>query len=126
MKEIFLEVLQTVIIAVVPVIAGYIAVQTKAKIASNVKNETERRYAEQIASAVSDAVLMTSQTYVDTLKKSGTFSKEAQKEAAEKALSACLAAISPAAKEFINEMYGNVTSYLSTKIEAEVRAQKST
>ena len=125
MKEFFLEVLQTALIAIVPVIAGYIAVQVKAKVASNIKNETERRYAEQIASAVSDAVLMTSQTYVDALKKSGAFNKEAQKEAAEKALNACISSISPAAKEFIKEMYGNVTEYLSTKIEAEVKVQKS-
>lgn len=125
MKEVFFEALQTAMIAIVPVIAGYIAVQIKTKITSDVKNETERRYAEQIASAVSDAVLMTSQTYVDTLKKAGAFNKEAQKEAAEKALNACIASISPAAKKFINEMYGSVTEYLSTKIEAEVKAQKS-
>lgn len=125
MKEVFLEILQTVIIAIVPVIAGYVAVQIKAKITSSVKNETERRYAEQIASAVSDAVLMTSQTYVDSLKKTGVFSEEAQKEAAKKALNACLAAISPTVREYISEAYGSVTAYLSTKIEAEVRAQKS-
>ena len=65
------------------------------------------------------------QTYVDALKKTGTFDFEAQKQAATKALNACLAAISPTAKAFIEEMYGDVTAYLSTKIEAEVRTQKT-
>ena len=49
---------------------------------------------------------------------------EAQKEAAQKALTACLASISPAAQAFIEVLYADLTEYLTTKIEAEVRRQK--
>lgn len=124
MKDVILEVLQTVIIAIVPIIAGYIAVQVKIKIASNIKNETEIKYAEQITSAVSDAVLMTSQTYVDTLKKENQFSKENQIAAAEKALEACIASLTPDCMKFLETAYTDVEDYLSNKIEAEVRRNK--
>lgn len=69
-------------------------------------------------------VAATSQTYVDALKQAGKFDLEAQKEAAQKALTACLASISPAAQAFIEALYGDLTEYLTTKIEAEVRRQK--
>lgn len=62
---------------------------------------------------------------MDTLKKAGAFSKEAQEEAAEKALSACFDSISPGAVIFIEETYEDLRAYLSTKIEAEVMRQKS-
>lgn len=78
----------------------------------------------EIADAISNAVSATSQTYVDALKQAGTFTKEAQAEAAKKALEACIASISPAAREFIEQLYGDISEYLSAKIEAEVRKQK--
>ena len=40
------------------------------------------------------------------------------------ALAACIKAISPAAKAFIEETYGDLTEYLTTYIEAAVRRQK--
>lgn len=87
-------------------------------------NITAQRYIEEITTAISDAVAATSQTYVDTLKQLGKFDVEAQKEAAQKALTACIASISPAAQEFIESAYGDLKEYLTTKIEAEVRKQK--
>lgn len=65
-----------------------------------------------------------SQTYVDELKKAGSFDAEAQKQALAMALAACIKAISPAAKAFIEETYGDLTEYLTTYIEAAVRRQK--
>lgn len=62
-----------------------------------------------------------SQTYVDELKKAGSFDAEAQKQALAMALAACIKAISPATKAFIEETYGDLTEYLTTYIEAEVR-----
>ncbi len=81
-------------------------------------------YNEEITTAVTDAVAATSQTYVDVLKKADKFDKEAQADAARKALTACIASISLAAQAFIEEAYGNISDYLTNKIEAEVRKQK--
>ena len=128
MKELLFQILQAVIIAVVPILTAY-AVKLIKQAAENAKADTDsikmQDYITEIANAISDAVAATSQTYVDALKQTGKFTVEAQKEAAQKALTACLAAISPAAQAFIEGAYGDLKEYLTNKIEAEVRKQKS-
>ena len=85
---------------------------------------TNNRIAREIANAVADAVAYVSQVYVDGLKLAGSFDEEAQKQALSMALAACLASLSQSAQDYIQRTYGDVNSYLTTKIEAEVRAQK--
>lgn len=127
MQEFLTNLLMAVITAAVPVVATYLISMIK-KAGENAAADTEdikvQGYIKEIASAISDAVAATSQTYVDALKQAGKFTKEAQEEAAKKALTACLASISPAAQKFIEAAYGDITEYLTNKIEAEVRKQK--
>lgn len=127
MKEILLDLVLAVIAAAVPVLTAHAVAyikKAKEKAVVSTDNTKVQGYITEISDAVANAVAATSQTYVDALKKAGAFSKEAQEEAAEKALSACLTSISPAAVDFINEVYDDLRGYLSTKIEAEVRRQK--
>lgn len=128
MKELLIDLLLAVVTAAVPVITAY-AVSFINKAKENAVADTDdvkkQSYIKEIADAISDAVAATSQTYVDALKQAGKFTKEAQEEAAKKALNACIASISPAAAEFIEAAYGDIKEYLTTKIEAEVRKQKN-
>lgn len=127
MNELLSDLLIAVITAAVPVLTAFAITYIK-RVAANVAAETDdvkaQGYITEIADAVSAAVAATSQTYVDALKQAGKLDLEAQKEAAQKALTACLASISPAAQAFIEALYGDLTEYLTTKIEAEVRRQK--
>lgn len=127
MQDFLQTLLTAVVTAALPIVSAYVITLVQ-KAAEKAKAETEstnaQRYIGEIAEAISDAVSATSQTYVDALKQAGTFTPEAQKEAAQKALVACLASISPAAQEFIESAYGDIKEYLTTKIEAEVRKQK--
>lgn len=127
MNEFLSELLIAVIAAAVPVLSAFLIAFIK-KVAAQATEQTEdikrQGYITEIANAVSVAVAATSQTYVDALKKSGSFTVEAQKEAAQKALTACVASISPAAQTFISTVYGDLTEYLTNRIEAEVRKQK--
>lgn len=127
MQEFLSTLLIAVITAAVPVITTY-GISLIKKTAENAAAKTEdvkkQGYIREIADAITDAVAATSQTYVDALKTAGTFTKEAQAEAAKKSLTACIASISPAAQTFIESAYGDVTEYLTNKIEAEVRKQK--
>lgn len=127
MQEFLLNLLYAVVTAAVPIITAF-AIQMLKKAAENAAADTDNitfgKYLKEIAEAIADAVEATSQTYVDALKEAGKFDIEAQREAARRALAACLASISPAAKEFIEEFYGDITEYLTNKIEAEVRRQK--
>ena len=127
MKEMLMNLLAVVITAAVPVITTY-AVGYIKKIKKTAQAETDdikkKGYIEEIATAISDAVSATSQTYVDALKQSGQFTAEAQAEAARRALNACIASLAPDTAKFIEAAYGDIKEYLSNKIEAEVRKQK--
>lgn len=128
MKELLLELLYAVITVVIPIISTYTISAIK-KTGENAAADTGyikmQGYINEITDAVTNAVAATSQTYVDALKRAGTFDKQAQKEAAQRALAACCSSITPAATEFIESAYGDVKAYLMNKIEAEVRKQKN-
>lgn len=127
MNEFLSELLIAVVTATVPVVSAFLVAFIN-KLRNQAVEQTEdakrQSYITEIANAVSVAVAATSQTYVDALKTSGSFTVEAQKEAAQKALTACVAAISPAAQSFITSAYGDLAEYLTNRIEAEVRKQK--
>lgn len=127
MNEFLSNLLIAVITAAVPVLTAYgvgLIKKAAANAAANTDSAKAQGYILEIGNAISDAVAATSQTYVDALKNAGKFDKEAQEEAAKKALTACLASISPAAQSFIEALYGDIKEYLTTRIEAEVRKQK--
>ena len=128
MQEFLKEIFLAVITAAVPVLTAYIVVLIR-KVGENAAANTEsiqaKTYIMEAAEAIAAAVAATNQTYVDELKNAGKFDAEAQKQAAQKALAACLQSISPAAQEFIERAYGDIREYLTTRIEAEVRKQKN-
>lgn len=127
MSEFLKDLCFAVVTAAIPTITVYAIIFIK-KMGANAAAKTEdtqaQGYIMEITEAVTDAVAATNQTFVDALKASGKFTLEAQKQAAQKALAACVASISQAAMSFIESTYGDPTKYLSTKIEAEVRSQK--
>lgn len=127
MNELLSDLLVAVITAAVPVLTSFAVIlirKAAANAAANTEDTKVQGYIMEIGIAVSDAVAATSQTYVDALKKNGEFTVEAQKQAAQMALAACIASLTPAAKEFIEQAYGDLSGYLANKIEAEVRSQK--
>lgn len=63
-------------------------------------------------------------TYVDALKKSQQFDKEAQEWALQVALAQAQRLLTEDAKSFLTEAYGDLSKYLEGRIEAEVRNQK--
>lgn len=127
MGEFLSTLLQAVIIAAVPVCAGAILKGIRAGagyLASTAENEAARRYLEDVADAVSTAVTYTSQTYVDALKNSSRFTRENQEEALQKAVEQAEKLLTAEARAFLEKAYGDINSYLISRIEAEVRKQK--
>ena len=61
---------------------------------------------------------------MDALKKSDCFSKENQEEALTMAVEKAKSLLTAEAIVFLEEAYGDVTEFLKTNIEAEVREQK--
>lgn len=128
MKEAIFALLQAVIIAAVPVITTYLCKFLNAKkteLAAKVENATAARLIEDALEAVATAVSYTNQTYVDALKQSGTFSAENQKEAFKKAYDKAVQIMTQEAADYIDEVYGDLSAWLTAQIEAQVRAAKT-
>ena len=128
MKEFIMTLLQAVIAAAVPVCTAYIVGFLKKK-SEQAKAQTEsiktRELMDQVTDAVCTAVTYTSQTYVDALKRSDGFNREAQKAALEKSREKAKTLLSASAMSALQETYGDAESYLTSRIEAEVRNQKT-
>ena len=128
MNDFFATLLQAVLVAAVPVIAAFASkgfVALAKYLGVKTENATFAKYTDQIAKAVSTAVIYVAQTYVDELKKSGTFTEENQKIAMQKALEVAKKQLTQEALEFIEITYGDITEYLTSKLEAEVKIQKN-
>jgi len=127
MTELLFNLLQTVIVAVVPTLTVFLVNLIKSKsaqAAAVAENEKAAGYILHIAEAVTTAVNYTSQTYVDNLKSDGFFNTPEQKVAISLALDTAKSSLTKSTLDFIETAYGDVTEYLVTKIEAEIRAQK--
>lgn len=129
-SEVLNYILYVVLTAILPVVATYTVNLIKAKIKeSNViadatKNENIAKLIEDALSDVMDAVLYTNQIYVDALKSSGKFDKDAQKNAFNRAYAEALAMISDESKKIIEQVYGSFDKWLKLKIETSVNIAK--
>lgn len=127
MNEFLSTLLQAVLVAAVPVIATFASKGLSALsryFIVKMENETAKKYLTAAEEAAKKAVTYTSQTYVDALKKSDSFSKENQEEALTMAVEKAKSLLTAEAIVFLEKAYGDVTEFLKTNIEAEVREQK--
>ena len=78
----------------------------------------------EAAEAVQMSVEMVAQTYVDELKKQGTFDADAQQVAFNKALDNAKSLITDEAKQIIGGAYKDFDKWLATALEAFVNERK--
>ena len=107
----------------VPFVIKWIRTKT-ATLAENANNETAKKYIGMLTDTVTNAVIAVKQTYVDALKGKNAFTAEAQKEAFTMAYTAVLNNLTDEAKIYLNEIYGDLESYIKVLIEAKVRENK--
>lgn len=88
-------------------------------------SETANKYLELAEKLVTDCVMATNQTYVDSLKSNGAFDKEAWTTAFEKSKNKVLKLLSEAQKEVIVEVYGDLETWVNTQIECKVKELKN-
>ena len=84
------------------------------------------KYIQMLTDTITTCVIATNQTYVESLKKQGKFDAEAQKHAFELTYNAVVAVLSDEAKHYLASIYGDLTAYITTRIEAEVNVSKIT
>lgn len=78
-----------------------------------------------IENAINQAIRYTNQVFVDELKKNGNFDDEARKKAFTITKKYAEEMITDKSKKFIENTYGNLDTYLKTKIEEGVAANKT-
>ena len=121
------DILNLCIIPLFGVLVAYVVKYINAKgneIAANVDNELASKYILMLTTTITDCVVATNQTYVEALKKEGKFDKEAQNKAFQMTYNAIMDILTEDAKEYLNSFYGDLSLYLSKRIEAEVVANK--
>ena len=126
-KDVFQQIMYIVITAILPIALSYFKKFIDAKmqeIFTEIKNESTAKYLTYAYNSVGYAVDYVSQTYVDSLKKSGSFDEEAQAKAKDEAKKIALSLITEEAKDAIELIYGDINTYLSTSIESYLRTSK--
>lgn len=129
-SEVLNYILYIVLTVILPVVATYAVNLIKAKIkesniiADATQNENLAKIIENALSDVMDAVLYINQIYVDALKSSGKFDKDAQKNAFNRAYVEAMNMISDESKKVIEQVYGSFDNWLKLKIESSVNMAK--
>ena len=125
--EILKDILYILITTAVPVLVTYLCkflYEKWTEIKAKVENEKVSNTLDQVVLMVLDCVEKVNQTYVDSLKKNGKFTKEASEEAFKMCKETALSMLSEDAAIIIKEVYGDVDVYLDTLIESLVKQLK--
>lgn len=124
MTQLFEIVLIPLAIAITKFLIGFLAAK-RDEIKSRTENDLAKKYIDMITDTITRCVIATNQTYVDTLKKQGSFDKEAQSLAFDMTYHAVVQILSEDAKAYIEETTGDMKIYLTQLIEAEVAKNKA-
>ena len=98
----------------------------KKKVALQMETENERAkaYMDLFEETIAKCVKTTNQTFVETLKKDGLFTKEAQEEAFNRTLKSVKAVLSEDCLKYLAMMTADVNTFIYTAIESEVNWAK--
>lgn len=82
------------------------------------------KYLTMLQDTIEDAVLATTQTYVEALKNKNMFDEEAQKYAFKMTYDAIMKVLTDDAKKYIESAVGDLETYITNKIESTVKLSK--
>lgn len=94
------------------------------EILGKVDNDLADKYIKMLTETITDCVIATNQTYVNSLKEQGKFDLEAQKVAFEMTCNSVLTILSDDAKEYLTNVFGDLEEYIRNKIEVSVNENR--
>lgn len=118
---------ELIIIPLAGILVGFLVKYLKIKsddICAKIENDNVQKYLKMLTNTISQCVIATNQTYVESLKKEGKFDLEAQKIAFNKTKTSVLQLLSAEAKIYLTTVVGDLDSYIDNIIEAEVNLNK--
>ncbi len=125
MNEILLNILSVVVSAVVLPLISLIGAKLVSFINAKINNEKASKLLEKATEIVTSAVRSVFQTYVEALKKNGTFDKDSQISALNQAKTIAINQMTDEVKTYISATYGDLDNWLSTNIEATINLLKN-
>ncbi len=125
MNEIILNIISVVVTVVILPLISYVGARLITWLNTKIKDENAKQQLTVATDIVTNAVRSVFQTYVETLKKNGTFDKESQKAALIKAKNDALAQMTDEIKEYITKNYGNLETWIITQIESTINILKN-
>ena len=125
--ELLYKLVEVCLIPLLGILTAYAVKFIKIKgdeIAVKLNNEKANKYIALVSQTITDCVIATNQTYVEALKKDNAFTADAQKAAFQMTYDAVMSVLTDNAKDYIVAIYGDLSAYIATKIEAEVNLNK--
>lgn len=121
------QIFELCIVPLLGIVTFYIVqfIKTKTEeLNANNSNEVLNKYVEMLSNTICECVIATNQTYVDSLKAQGKFDVEAQKKAFEMTYNSVINILTEDAKVYLTSVYGDLNTYITNMIEAEVNKNK--
>lgn len=125
MNEILFNILSVVVTAVILPLISFAGTKLINWLNAQIKDVNARTQLSVATTIVTNAVRSVFQTYVEALKKNGTFDAKSQKIALTKAKDEALAQMTDDIKEYITTTYGDLETWLTTQIEATINILKN-
>ena len=126
--DVLAQIFELVVYPVISITGVYLTYLISVKIKElkqKTNDETVKKYLDMLDVTIQNAVLATTQTYVDSLKKQGKFDEAAQKIAFKQTYDAIMAVLTEEAVKYITTSVGDLETYITNKIEADVKLCKS-
>ena len=125
MNEILINIISVVVTSIVLPLISIAGAKLIQFINSKIKNNKAADLLTTATTIVINAVRSVFQTYVEALKKEGSFNKDAQIIALNKAKDIALTQMTDEVKEYLVATYGSLDSWLDTNIEATINILKN-
>ena len=113
--DLILKIVEVCLIPILGVLTNAIVKFINSKIEElkmRTDNESLQKYIDMFNDTICNCVIATNQTYVEALKKQGSFDLEAQKIAFDMTKNAVLELLSEEAKVYLTEIYGDLMAYM--------------
>ena len=125
MNQILLNVLAAVTTCIILPLISFLGIKLSQWLSTKIKDEKAAALFTKAVDIVTNAVRITFQTYVESLKNSGSFGKDEQLIAFEKAKAIIVSELTEDLKTFITQNYGDLQTWISNQIEATIYKLKN-
>lgn len=125
MNQILLNILAAVTTCIVLPLISFLGIKLSQWLSTKINDEKAAALFTKAVDIVTNAVRITFQTYVESLKNSGSFGKEEQLIAFEKAKAIITSELTEDLKTFIVQNYGDLQTWISNQIEATIYKLKN-